>query len=117
MAEKPSKIEQQETESFPLDRILLEVFPEFSKLSDRVQQQVITVYEDALSFIEFVQNNRSQVTGAAQKIKETLMGMDESSGVIIAALMLNACSGCQELRIPASQGAIMLNMLYKIQKS
>jgi hypothetical protein len=89
-----------------------ELVPGFGDMPKRAQEKVIEAYANAQGFMEYAQQHADEIMEIATTLREHPDLRDRKSGILVAALILNACAGCQFLDIAGPEAAIIFSSFY-----
>lgn len=90
-----------------------DMVPGFSDMPPRAQQKVIESFKAAQEYMGYLSDHADEVMKVAKEIREYLDSLEnQTSPTLVAALLLNACAGCQFLEIPGPEAAIIFSSIY-----
>lgn len=89
-----------------------ELVPGFQDMPKRAQEKVIEAFNSANGFMQYAQDHSEEIMKVAQALREKLEAHDQESGILVSALLLNACAGCQYLNIAGPEAAIIFSSFY-----
>lgn len=89
-----------------------ELVPGFTEMPKRAQQKVIEAFANANGFMQYTQDHQTEIMEVAQELRKQLDLQEKESGILVSALLLNACAGCQYLNIAGPEAAIIFSSFY-----
>jgi len=89
-----------------------ELVPGFGTMPKKAQQKVVEAFKNAQNFMEYLQVHSEEIMKVATLLRETLDNEKRESGILLGALLINACAGCQYLGIQGPEASIVFSSLY-----
>lgn len=89
-----------------------EMVPGFNAMTKKAQQQVVQAFKNAQGFMCYINDRQEQVMDIAKKLRQFLDSEEDESGVLVAALILNACAGLQYIGIASPEASIIVTSIY-----